>query len=90
MNFELQRLWLQTAATVLFVTHDIGEAIMLSDRVLVMSARPGRIVSEISVPLDRPRAVDSCYDPRFVACPRKFTAPFMLRHSLVMCRRRGR
>ena len=53
MNFELQRLWLQTAATVLFVTHDIGEAIMLSDRVLVMSARPGRIVSEISVPLDR-------------------------------------
>ena len=68
MNFELQRLWLQTAATVLFVTHDIGEAIMLSDRVLVMSARPGRIVSEISVPLDRPRAVDSRYDPRFVAC----------------------
>jgi len=68
MNFELQRLWLQTAATVLFVTHDIGEAIMLSDRVLVMSARPGRIVSEISVPLDRPRAVDSRYDPRFVVC----------------------
>jgi NitT/TauT family transport system ATP-binding protein len=67
MNFELQRLWLQSGATVLFVTHDIAEAITLSDRVLVMSARPGRVVSEVKVALARPRTANTRYDPEFVA-----------------------
>jgi NitT/TauT family transport system ATP-binding protein len=67
MNFELQRLWLQSGATVLFITHDIGEAIMLSDRVLVMSARPGRIVAEVQIPLARPRTSDTRYDAAFIA-----------------------
>ena len=66
MNFELQRLWLQSGATVLFVTHDIAEAITLSDRVLVMSARPGRIIAEVKVPLPRPRSANTRYDPEFM------------------------
>jgi NitT/TauT family transport system ATP-binding protein len=67
MNFELQRLWLHSGATVLFVTHDIGEAIILSDRVLVMSARPGHIIAEVNIPLSRPRSAGSRYDPLFLA-----------------------
>jgi NitT/TauT family transport system ATP-binding protein len=52
---ELQRLWLAEARTALFVTHSIAEAAFLSDRVLVMSPRPGRIFSSIEVPFPRPR-----------------------------------
>lgn len=52
---DLLRIWQATRKTVLFVTHSLDEAIRLADRVLVMSARPGRIKEEVSVPLDRPR-----------------------------------
>jgi NitT/TauT family transport system ATP-binding protein len=52
---ELQRLWLATARTALFVTHSIAEAAFLSDRVLVMAPRPGRIATDIAVPFARPR-----------------------------------
>jgi NitT/TauT family transport system ATP-binding protein len=52
---QLQRLWLAEARTALFVTHSIAEAAFLSDRVLVMSPRPGRIVADIAVPFPRPR-----------------------------------
>jgi NitT/TauT family transport system ATP-binding protein len=52
---ELQRLWLVTGRTALFVTHSIAEAAFLSDRVLVMAPRPGRIMTEIAVPFARPR-----------------------------------
>lgn len=52
---ELQRLWLSNARTALFVTHSIAEAAFLSDRVVVMSPRPGRVVTTIEVPFERPR-----------------------------------
>ena len=52
---ELERIWEQTRKTVLFVTHDIDEAIYLSDRVIVFTARPGRIKSDIRINLPRPR-----------------------------------
>ena len=52
-------LWQAQARTVMFVTHDLGEAVAVSDRVIVMSARPGRIVADIRIDLPRPRSVKS-------------------------------
>ena len=58
MQKELLRIWEEAKRTVLFVTHQINEAIYLSDRVIVMSGRPGRIVKDIRIDLGRPRPLD--------------------------------
>ncbi len=58
MQEELNAIWQQTRNTVLFVTHDIDEAIYLADRVVVFTARPGRIKDEIRIALERPRRAD--------------------------------
>jgi NitT/TauT family transport system ATP-binding protein len=58
MRYLLLRLWEHTGATVLFVTHSLAEAVILSDRVAVMAARPGRIVDVETVHLPRPRSAD--------------------------------
>jgi NitT/TauT family transport system ATP-binding protein len=63
---ELLKIWAQTETTVVFVTHSIDEAIYLSDRVVVMQARPGRIKEEVQIDLPRPRwEGDVKADPRF-------------------------
>ena len=71
MGELLVRIWEEAAKTVLFVTHDIEEALFLADRVFVMTARPGRIREEIRVPLPRPRTVDMLTSETFVALKRR-------------------
>ena len=66
MNWELLRIWQHQRKTVLMVTHSIPEAIYLSDRVLIMSNRPGRIKRDVTIDLPRPRHPDVMYAPRFV------------------------
>jgi NitT/TauT family transport system ATP-binding protein len=66
MQLELLRIWRETRKTVIFVTHMIAEAILLSDRVVVFSHRPGTIRSEFPVPLPRPRTMEMRADPRFL------------------------
>ncbi|SLN66534.1 ABC transporter ATP-binding protein [Oceanibacterium hippocampi] len=62
----LLELWSRERRSVIFITHDLNEAVLMSDRVIVMSARPGRIVADIPIPLERPRSVRSLQkDPRF-------------------------
>jgi NitT/TauT family transport system ATP-binding protein len=66
LNMELVRITEATHATVLFVTHSIREAVLLSDRVVVLSPRPGRIVSIIDVDLPRPRSLATRDNPRYL------------------------
>ncbi len=65
MQAELLRIWDATRKTVLFVTHQIDEAVYLSDRVLVMAPRPGRIIADITIDLPRPRVLDVKRTPEF-------------------------
>ena len=66
MQAELLRIWNEANKTVLFITHQIDEAIYLSDRVLVMSARPGRILADIAIDLPRPRQLEIKRTPEFI------------------------
>lgn len=66
MQQLLLDVWQKLKTTVLFVTHDIDEAILLADRVCVMTARPGRITRDIAITLPRPRSIDTLTDPAFV------------------------
>lgn len=74
MNWELLRIWSARQKTVIMVTHSIQEAVYLSDRVLTMSSRPGRIETEVKIDLPRPRSVEDLYAPRFVELTRALRA----------------
>mgnify|MGYP003343064775 CR=1 FL=1 len=65
MNLELQRIWQIQHNTVLFITHSISEAVFLSDRVLVMSARPGKVIADITIDLPEERTAETRQDPKF-------------------------
>ena len=67
MNLELQRIWLESKNTVFFITHSIPEAVFLGDRIVVMTARPGKIAEIIPVDIPRPRDLKTMGDPEFVS-----------------------
>nr|WP_198408725.1 ABC transporter ATP-binding protein [Sodalis glossinidius] len=67
MQQWLLQVWSEQRRTVVFITHDIDEAIMLADRVVVMTPRPGRIGAQLPVPLPRPCSVVTLTNPRFIA-----------------------
>ena len=66
MGFALQTLWDESRNTVLFVTHSISEAVLLSDTVIVMSSRPGKVCDIVPVDLPRPRRSETLRDPKFL------------------------
>ncbi len=66
MQAELLKIWTQARKTVLFITHQINEAVYLADRVAVMSARPGRVKHVFDVPFERPRSLSLKREPRFL------------------------
>jgi len=66
MQAELLKIWSEARKTVLFITHQINEAVFLADRVAVMSARPGRVKGVIDIPFERPRTLRLKRDTRFL------------------------
>ena len=66
MNLLVQEIWLETQKTIVFITHNIVEAVFLSDRVHVMSARPGRLAEVLDVNFPRPRTIEMLSDPKAV------------------------
>src|SRR5207244_130979 len=67
MQSELLDIWAKTGKTVLFITHQINEAVYLSDRVVVISARPGRVLDDIRIDMPRPRPLSVKRSPEFDA-----------------------
>lgn len=76
MALELQRIWMNSGKTVLFVTHSIPEAVLLSDRIVLLSARPGRVISVFDTPRERPRTFDDLSAPHFAELSK------VIRHGL--------
>jgi len=76
MNIELLNIWHSARKTVFLITHSISEAVFMSDRVAVMTPRPGRIIEEVRIDLPRPRYLDMLSEPAFGTITRK------LRHLL--------
>jgi NitT/TauT family transport system ATP-binding protein len=71
MQESLLRIWSEFGITVIFITHDVDEALFLADRVLIMSASPGRIIADLTVPIPRPRTLDIATDGDFIELKRQ-------------------
>ena len=71
MGYDVQKMWQEIRNTVLFITHSIDEAVFLADRVLVMSPRPGEVVRDLHIDLERPRGGDTHSDPKYVEYTRE-------------------
>ena len=82
MRLDLERLWMETRKTVIFITHSIDEAVLLADRVVVMSPRPGRIETVLDIDMPRPRGFDGRRHPQFAAMSDAITDIFLARGVL--------
>jgi NitT/TauT family transport system ATP-binding protein len=82
MNLELQRIWSASKKTVLLITHSIPEAVFLSDRVSVMSERPGSIAATYDIDLPRPRTLDMMGSPEFAVHAKQIRAHFFSQGAL--------
>jgi NitT/TauT family transport system ATP-binding protein len=77
MNLDLQRIWLEQRKTAVLVTHSIEEAVFLSDRIIVMTPRPGTIAEIVTIDLPRPRTLDGKDKPEFSAYARHIRKCFL-------------
>ena len=66
MNLLIQKMWMETGKTIVFITHNVTEAIFLSDRVVVLSPRPGTVAHIFDIDLPRPRTIEQTYTPEFI------------------------
>jgi NitT/TauT family transport system ATP-binding protein len=82
MRIDLEALWLQSRKTVLFVTHSVDEAVLLSDRVIVMTPRPGQIDQVVEVDLARPRGIEARNLPKFTNTIEQIIEIFLARGVL--------
>jgi len=82
MRLDIERIWLERRKTVVFITHSIPEAVLLSDRVVVMSPRPGRIDGVLDIDLPRPRGLEVQESPRFAGYLAQITRLFRARGVL--------
>jgi NitT/TauT family transport system ATP-binding protein len=82
MRLDLEALWMRRRMTVLFVTHSVDEAVLLADRVVVMSPRPGRIERVLEIGIPRPRGLAARRDPVFLAAEEEITGIFLDRGVL--------
>lgn len=83
MNLDLLKIWQQSQKTVFFITHSIPEAVFLSDRVMVMSPRPGRLIEMLRIDLPRPRHLSLRDTPEFARYTRRIREIFQLEGILV-------
>jgi NitT/TauT family transport system ATP-binding protein len=82
MRVDLELLWMRTQKTVLFVTHGIDEAVLLADRVIVMSPRPGKVEQVVEVTMPRPRGLEARHHPEFIEITQRITDVFLSRGVL--------
>ena len=74
MNFELERIWMESRPTTVMVTHSVEEAVLLADRILVLTERPGRLRMDVAVPFSRPRSASLMRTPDFHRLADELTA----------------
>jgi NitT/TauT family transport system ATP-binding protein len=82
MRIDLEELWLASRKTVLFITHSIDEAVLLADRVVVMSPRPGKVERIVELDMPRPRGLEGRKDPDFIKATESITEIFLARGVL--------
>ena len=84
MQQELLTLWDQNRNSVIFVTHDVEEALLLSDRILILSPQPGRVVGEVKVRIARPRSVETTLTAEFLSLKREIVHSLNTREPRLM------